>query len=152
MSRRLASGLWAALLGLALLATTRPAHAQEDAHPSVELPPELERVLRDYERGWRDGDAAALASLFTEDGWVLPSGGPPIRGRAAIEERYRNAGGALRLRALAFRTDGSLGYVVGAYGYEEREGDVGKFVLVLHRDAEGRWLIAADIDNGGGTP
>mgnify|MGYP006148377467 CR=1 FL=1 len=32
--------------------------------PSVTLPPELDRVLRDYERNWAAGDEAALAALF----------------------------------------------------------------------------------------
>lgn len=147
----------AALLALGSLTVAGPARGQQAAPardpqpPTVDLPPELERVLRDYERGWRTGDAAALATLFTEDGWVLPSGGAPVRGREAIEQRYRSAGGPLRLRALAFRTDGSVAYIVGAYGYDDREGgDVGKFVLVLHRGMDGRWLIAADIDNGSG--
>ena len=35
------------------------------------LPPDLDRVLRDYERAWRAGDAKAIASLFTEDGVLL---------------------------------------------------------------------------------
>ena len=52
--------------------------------PSVELPPELDRVLRDYERAWRAGDAVALASLFAQDGFVLQSNRPPIRGREEI--------------------------------------------------------------------
>ncbi|HEX4935593.1 MAG TPA: hypothetical protein VFV33_20570, partial [Gemmatimonadaceae bacterium] len=30
------------------------------------LPAPLERVLRDYERGWRAGDARAVAALFAE--------------------------------------------------------------------------------------
>src|SRR5262249_25755892 len=50
--------------------------------PSVALPPELARVLPDYETAWGSRDAAALARLFAEDGFVLPGGKPPIRGRA----------------------------------------------------------------------
>jgi len=38
---------------------------------SIVLPPELTRVLIDYEAGWKAGDATALARLFTEDGFVL---------------------------------------------------------------------------------
>lgn len=117
------------------------------AFPSVDLPPEIDRVLRDYERAWRARDPAALAQLFTSDGFVLPSGGPPVRGRASIEQRYANAGGALVLRALAFATADSVGYVIGTYGWEEQGADAGKFVLALRKDGAGRWLIAADIDN-----
>jgi ketosteroid isomerase-like protein len=135
-------------LGLLLLAATAPAQqpAASEALPSVVLPPGLERVLRDYERAWQAKDAAALAELFAEDGFVLASGRPPVRGRAAIRAAYAQSGGALALRALAFATEGSVGYIIGAYGHEPGSGDAGKFVLALTL-VRGRWLIAADIDN-----
>lgn len=56
--------------------------------PSVTLPAELDRVLRDYERAWQGNDAGALAALFAEDGYVLSNGEPPVRGRAAIRVAY----------------------------------------------------------------
>ena len=125
-------------------------HAQDPTQlPSVTLLAELDRVLRDYERAWAAGDPAALANLFTEDGFVLSNGNTPVRGHLAIRERYANAGGALRLRALGYATDDTVGYIVGAYGYGDEPGspDNGKFVLALRRAANGHWLIAADIDN-----
>src|SRR5688500_1476418 len=64
------------------------APAPADTLPFVTLPPSLDRVLRDYERGWRARDAAALAALFTDDGFVLSGGRPPARGRDAIRARY----------------------------------------------------------------
>lgn len=131
----------AVLLGLAL---ATPATAQQpEALPSVDLPAELERVLRDYERAWEAGDASALAELFTEDGFV-PSRHGWRRGSAAIREQYANAGGRLRLRVHAWAVDGAVGWIVGAYGYGAGPG--GKFVLALRRGADGRWLIAADLD------
>lgn len=118
--------------------------------PTVELPPPLDRVLRDYERAWRRSDAAGLAALFTEDGFVLQSNRAPIRGRPAIEALYRRqAGGDLRLRALAFATSEGVGYIIGAYGYGEAPADQGKFTLTLRRGPDQRWLIASDMDNGG---
>src|SRR5688572_26206311 len=66
--------------------------------PSVELPPALARVLTDYESGWRKKDAAALAALFAEDGFVLSSGKPPVRGRPEIAKHYEGQGGPLVLR------------------------------------------------------
>jgi ketosteroid isomerase-like protein len=128
------------------------AAAQDQAPPplpSVQLPAPLERVLRDYEAKWKAKDGGGLAELFTEDGFVMSADQLPIRGRAAIEERYaRVAGGDLRLRALGFATADTVGYLVGGYGYPPNQGDVGKFVLALRKGADGRWLIAADIDNG----
>jgi ketosteroid isomerase-like protein len=136
-----------ALTVLALLLSF-PLAAQDApvAHPSVELPPQLERVLRDYEKAWQAKDAAALAKLFTDDGFVLSNGKPPVRGRAAIEEAYRGAGGPLSLRALAYNTDGTLGYIIGAFSQTKGTPDQGKFILTLHR-VDDRWMIVADMDN-----
>jgi hypothetical protein len=117
--------------------------------PSIELPPPLARVLRDYETAWQHHDPKGLAGLFTTDGFVLQNGRPPVRGRPAIAATYAKAGGDLWLRALEYQIADSIGYVIGAYGYGPRPPvpDVGKFILALRRDAGGRWLIMADIDN-----
>lgn len=120
--------------------------------PSVHLPAPLERVLREYERGWRAGDAVRVASLFAEQGMALPNGRPPAPGRSAIAAAYAGPGGDLRLRALAFATADSVGYIIGAYRYGEGTGDLGKFVLALARRGDGTWMIAADIDNTNAPP
>lgn len=119
--------------------------------PSVALPPELARVLTDYETAWAARDAAALAKLFAEDGFVLQGGKPPIRGRAGIEAAYAGSGGPLSLRALAFATSGDVGYVIGGYSRAKGSPDDGKFTLTLRRDAAGRWLIVSDMDNDNGN-
>ena len=148
-----------ALLAPAALVAQQPAPPMAPSAPpaaplpSVTLPPELDRVLRDYERGWAGGDAAALAALFAEDGFVLQGNRPPVRGRAAIERAYTGQGGdPLRLRALAWATADTVGYIVGAYGYDEARGDVGKFTLTLRRAPGGRWLIFSDMDNSSVPP
>ena len=134
-------------------AQRRSDSAQPAAMPSVTLPPALDRVLRDYEREWGVGNAAALAGLFTEDGFVLQNGKMPVRGRAAIQAAYSsNPGSPLRLRALAYATADSVGYIIGGYRYGEAPGDVGKFTLTLRRGRDGRWLIASDMDNGNAMP
>jgi ketosteroid isomerase-like protein len=137
-----------ALLGCVFAVVAAPA---EDL-PSVELPPPLARVLTDYETAWQAKDATALAKLFAEDGFVLSGGTPPVRGRAAIEKHYTGRGGPLSLRALAFATEGPLGYIIGAYTTREGEPDIGKFTLTLRRDPQGRWLIVSDMDNGNSRP
>jgi len=136
----------AVLVAAALLAAA-PLTAQSAADaplPSVELPDAIERVLRDYEAAWGAGDADALANLFHPEGFVLSGPGRHVRGRDAIRERYANAGGALLLRAVAWEADGDVGYIIGAFGYEEGR-DLGKFVLALKR-MDDRWYIMADMD------
>lgn len=120
--------------------------------PSVQLPPELDRVLRDYERAWQARDASGLAALFTEDGMTLSSGQPLRRGRAAIREGYATSGGPLSLRAFSYAADDTVGYIIGGYSEQQGQRDIGKFVLALRRSPGGRWLIAADIDNSNQPP
>jgi ketosteroid isomerase-like protein len=122
--------------------------ALPSALPSVTLPAPLARVLTDYEEAWAGKDAAALAALFAEDGFVLSSGAPPVRGRAAIERHYAGQGGPLALRALAYSTQGSIGFIIGGFARARGEPDIGKFTLTLVKGARGRWLIQSDMDNG----
>ncbi len=121
-------------------------------HPSVLIPPELARVLTDYEAAWKDRNSSGLARLFTEDGLVLPGGRPPVRGREAIEKYYAGHGGALSLRALAFAVEGSVGFIIGGYTREKGEPDIGKFTLTLRKSPNGRWLITSDMDNSNRRP
>ena len=120
--------------------------------PSVRLSPELARVLTDYERAWQQKDAAALAALFAENGFVLSSGVPPVRGRAAIQKHYSRQGGPLSLRALAYAAEGSIGYIIGGFAREDGQPDIGKFTLTLRRASDGRWVIMSDMDNGNSRP
>ncbi len=149
-----------ALAALLLCASmlVSPARAQNavpaaDAAPlaSITLPPEIDRVLRDYEKAWRSGDAGAVAALFAEEGYVLQSGRNPVRGRAAIANLYKGqAGGPLRLRAFAYATGDTTGYILGAYGYGEGENvpDMGKYTVTLRRNRGGPWQLFSDMDNG----
>jgi ketosteroid isomerase-like protein len=118
--------------------------------PSVSLPPELARVLTDYENLWLHRDSAALARLFTEDGLLLSNENPMIRGRVAIERFYSGPGAPLSLRAVAFATEGDVGYIIGAFSDRAGVPDRGKFTLTLRRDASGQWLIMSDMDNNNG--
>ena len=142
------NGLVVVLLS-SLVAGAAPAPAPAapaGEEPSVVLPPPLARVLADYEAAWQARDAAALAGLFAEDGFVLAGGRPAVRGRDAIRAAYTGAGGPLVLRALGYAAEGTIGYIVGVYGPAPGR-ERGKFVLTLRRGPDERWLITADIDN-----
>jgi ketosteroid isomerase-like protein len=130
-----------------VLAGALAAQAAPSDLPAVSLPPPLQRVLTDYEAAWQQKDPRALAALFTEDGFVLANGAPPVRGRAAIEKHYTGQGGPLSLRAMAFSTEGSVGYIIGGYTRQKGEPDAGKFTLTLRKGSDGRWLIVSDMDN-----
>jgi uncharacterized protein (TIGR02246 family) len=138
-------------LGLCLLSlSATPVAARQEAQeqlPTVVLPAELQRVLSDYELAWRARDAAALAELFAPDGFVMAPGRPPARGRDEIRRYYTGRGGPLSLRALAFATADTVGWIVGGYTAVPGQPDGGKFTLTLRRGDDGRWLIVTDMDN-----
>lgn len=141
--------MWRMFLVMTLLMASTVAAQQETpaAEPSVKLPPELARVLTDYEAAWSKKDAASLATLFAEDGFVLPNGRPPARGRAAIQKYYTGQGGPLSLRAFAYAAEGGVGYILGGYTDKAGNPDMGKFTLTLKKGSDGRWLILSDMDN-----
>jgi ketosteroid isomerase-like protein len=125
-----------------------PAPPAAERLPSVALPPELARVLTDYEAAWTSRDAAALSRLFAKDGFVLAGGRPPVRGRGEIAKHYAGKGGPLALRALAYGAQGTVAYIIGGYAGQAGNADDGKFTLTLRKDSDGRWLIMSDKDNG----
>jgi hypothetical protein len=140
------------LLALVLCAPA-PVYAQGGGPlPSVTLPPELDRVLRDYERAWAANDAAGLAALFTPDGFV-PTATGWVRGTDAIRATYARSGGELRLRAHAYAVQDTVGYIIGAYSYgAATDAGGGKFILALRRPPGRDWLIAADLDSANRRP
>ena len=148
---RIQACILTALILMTAATPARPAEpppvADPPQHPTVTLPPPLARVLTDYEAAWRSKDAPALAALFTEDGFVLASGTQPVRGRAQVEKHYTGAGGPLVLRALAYATEGSVGWIIGGYSGLKDRPDEGKFTLTLRKGPGGRWLIMSDMDN-----
>lgn len=148
-SRRRRPALFTLLALAATVAT--PAAGQQTVEPAVvELPAAVDRVLRDYETAWRARDAAGLAALFAEDGFILRPGDGPVRGRAAIEAAYEGSGGPLHLRAWAYATSRDTGWIVGGWTPRETGPSAGKFTLTLRRAVNGRWLIFSDMDNGNG--
>ena len=120
--------------------------------PSVKLPPEIDRVLRDYEKGWRARDASQLASVFTSDGFVMQLGKPPVRGTEAIKRAYAGSGGELYLRAIHYEASENVGFILGAYTFSEGAPDHGKFILAIRRERNGPWKIVADMDNPSAMP
>ena len=68
------------------------------------------------------------------------------------EGQRPDQGGPLSLRALAYSTDGSVGYIIGGFARQKGGDDIGKFALTLQKSGEGRWLIMSDMDNANARP
>ena len=135
------------LLTLQIYAVSQGQEKPAPVQPGIQMPADLTRVLTDYEEAWSSRNAGALSRLFAEDGFVLPGGFQPVRGRAEIERFYTGKGGPLSLRAIAFAAEGKVGYIIGGYTSKKGEPDAGKFTLTLRKGTDGKWLIMSDMDN-----
>jgi uncharacterized protein (TIGR02246 family) len=114
--------------------------------PSVELPSDVDRVIRDWERVTKSADAPAFAALFTEDGLMSqPTGW--IRGREAIRSAAADFGPAdLRVRAHQVAVEDSVATVTGSLSdvSSSTPRDVARVTFTLRR-RNGSWLIASFI-------
>ena len=137
-------------VGVTILALANIASGQEKTVPpplpSIALPPDLDRVLRDYEKAWKASDANGLAALFADGRVVMTNSGRAVRGRDGVRQIYANGGGPLVLRAMTYAADDSVAHIIGGYTLRPGEGDAGTFVLALVRSRGGPWLIVADMD------
>jgi len=119
---------------------------------------ELGQMNRDFAAALNAKDAKAAAALYTEDAVLIPPGEPLVRGRDAIEEYWRGAIEAGGVRDVSVETmdalsSGSLGYETGSFVLTangpdgEAMTDRGRYVELLRREPDGRWLSTHGIWN-----
>ncbi len=119
---------------------------------------ELGQMNRDFAAALNAKDAKAAAALYTEDAVLIPPGEPLVRGRAAIEEYWRGAieSGGVRdvsVETMDARSSGSLGYETGSFALTvdgpdgEAVIDRGRYIELLKRQPDGRWLSTHGIWN-----
>ena len=110
-----------------------------------------------YMTAYKGKDAAAVASLHTEDAVVLPPNLEMIKGREAIQNATTaeiNAGGTdLALTTLDVYGSGDLAYEIGRYALKVKQDeqilmqDSGKYIVVWEQVSKDNWLIKSDIWN-----
>ena len=112
-----------------------------------------------YLKASNAGDAKAIAALYTPDAVEMPPNEPMVKGRPAIESYYQKQMGQmsvkLALTAIETRTAGEWGYDVGTYtqtltpktGGGKPIEDRGKYVVLLKKGADGKWLVSHAIYN-----
>jgi predicted TIM-barrel fold metal-dependent hydrolase len=114
--------------------------------PAIELPADLARLLREWEKGWND--KAALTALLTEDSLVLDSREPLwIRGRdetsTYLAELFARP---YRVTPVAYGAERSSAHIAGYFtrGEGAAAKHFGHVLLSLRKGADGVWRIAAE--------
>jgi len=102
------------------------------------------------------GDRAALLKLYTETASFLPPNDKAVSGRAGIQAWMENLPPVKEFKLTPAEIDGrgDLAYVRGTFTMTmlppSAPGpitDVGKYVEIRQRQADGSWLISLDIFN-----
>jgi uncharacterized protein (TIGR02246 family) len=101
----------------------------------------------------KQGDAAALAALYTENGQVLPPNSDFVTGKEAIQafwQAIRDMGiKAATLETVEVEGHGDTATEVGKYTLHGEEGqqlDKGKYIVIWKQE-EGQWKLHRDIFN-----
>lgn len=100
------------------------------------------------------GNAGAVAAMYADDAYVLPPGGPMVKGRGAIEafwtQTARQVGDVklvtVDVQRLGRRSAREIGTVTLETKAQPPQQVVGKYVVVW-RKVGSRWLLATDIWN-----
>ncbi len=101
------------------------------------------------------GDAAALASLYTEDAWLISQTGDMFKGRERVEAFWAGAF-QMGMKEVVLTTVDVMRMddMVGEFGKADLtikpEGqdeikDVGKYLVIWKKAADGTWKLYADI-------
>jgi uncharacterized protein (TIGR02246 family) len=118
---------------------------------------EVDAVAQAFHDGVANQDAAALASLYHEDGRFLPPNMEPSQGRAAIQATMQQlldmGARSLDVEPVDVRETGDMTIEYGRYTLRiEPEGgeamtEVGKYVVVHESQEDGSTKIVLDIFN-----
>ena len=142
------------LLLPAFLLFATPALAEDPAE-GAEAAPSIRDVVEAgnylFQRAFEDGDARALADLYTEDGQVIPPGAAPVVGRPAIAAFWAEqmkAAQRVRLETNDVESDGNLAAEQGVAQLVAHDGSETaiQYVVVWKRVGR-RWHLHRDIWN-----
>ena len=146
-----------ALAASAFLLSAAPSPAQQEQQQEQRrAPAEIAEAHRRLEQAFNRGDAAAVATLYTEDATLLPPGADILSGRGAAQARWQAAydTGArnLSLDPVSVETWGDAAREIGRFTLEApgQGGQTarveGKYVAVWRNTADG-WRLDTDIWN-----
>ncbi len=138
--------MWRIAMIIGLLSVGAPALAQNKAT--------IEKLNDVWTAAFNNGDAAAVAALYTEDAYVLPPGSAMVKGRAAIEAFWRQAAqqmGDAKLTTIDVLPLGrSAAREIGTVALQTKSQPpqqiVGKYVVVWRKVGRD-WKLATDIWN-----
>lgn len=120
---------------------------------ATDIRAEIRFVNGALEANFARGDAGGVASIYTTDGEIFPTGMEPIRGWAGIKDFWQNAMDAgLTTVELKTRDVEALGDTAIELGMFTLLGEGGRLLdrgklLVIWKKQRGEWRIQKDLWN-----
>ncbi len=121
--------------------------------PDSDLQLEIEEGSKQFMAAFNRGDAAALAAMYTEEGWIFPPNSDIVSGQEAIQKFWQGAMDSglkgLKLSPLEMQGAGDTAYEVGRFTLTGEGGkviDTGKYIIIFKQE-RGGWKLHRDIWN-----
>ena len=114
----------------------------------------IQKLNDQFSDAFNRGDAAAVAAMYTEDAYVLPAGAPLVKGRAGIEQFWRQAMQqlsdvkctTLEVKPLGRKAAREIGgCTFKTKGQPPQDGAL-KYAVVWQKEG-GQWKLLQDIWN-----
>lgn len=141
---------------LALLFVACPPAAEETVVDTSADEAAVEQIGVDYSTYWNSGDIAGIVSLYTEDGELMPSDAPTVRGHEALGEGQPI--GTLSVVFDDIRVAGDWAVAEGTYmttgtGPDGEPFEIdGRFMSINVKQADGSWKIHRNINSNTHPP
>lgn len=114
---------------------------------------EIEHANDKFMETFRQGDAAGMASLYTEDGMILPPNGDFVEGRQQIQDFWRAVMDmgikTIKLQIREVEQHDDTAYEVSRATLSGEDGQVidqAKYIVIWKR-INGAWMLHRDIFN-----
>jgi uncharacterized protein (TIGR02246 family) len=112
----------------------------------------VEEINVGWDKAYKRGDAAGIASFYAEDGILMPPNQPKVRGRKAIlpffQEMIDKVGGTHTRQMVEFGVEGDLAYQVATIALTDtKTPGQGKFLEIFRPQQDGSWKIHLCIWN-----
>lgn len=114
-----------------------------------------ETVAKEYRslaKAFHNGDAAAIADLYTDDAELFIPGAPVIVGKDAIHEAWKNivasGGNTVTIDVREVQESGDLAYDTGRFTATAPDGSIlntGKWIVIWQRQANSGWKVHRDF-------
>jgi uncharacterized protein (TIGR02246 family) len=107
-----------------------------------------------FQRAFHEGDADAIAQMYTEDAELLVPEAPVFTGRLAIAQVWQaivgSGGNTVHVNIREVQDIGDCAYDIGTFTVTAPDGHVlnaGKYVVIWNRRSSVEWKIHRDIFN-----